>query len=167
MSEKQRSEELFVLSPGTKAGLYVQTGYEKVIVPQEGKMHIAACQGEAGDEKERLRDGKEGKSAWMEAGRWEEGCRVSQSTHLCPCGSWAEKAELGRSGQDRLEALGAPGRERGNGSHHRQGTGEPLPIEESYFFFHTEISRENKGGLDILLLTRTSVTLTGEETPVT
>lgn len=70
MSEKQRSEELFVLSPGTKAGLYVQTGYEKVIVPQEGKMHIAACQGEAGREKERLRDGRwEGGQISLDGGR--------------------------------------------------------------------------------------------------
>ena len=42
VSEKQGSEELLILGQGTKSGLYVQLGYDRVTVPQKRKTHIAA-----------------------------------------------------------------------------------------------------------------------------
>lgn len=108
----------------------------------------------------------------MEAGKQEEGCRVSWSTHLLSLWQLGrQEAGLGRSEQDGL-ARGRKhwghlrGRERTDpttGSHRRTPV---LPIEESCLFLHTEISREDKGGLDILPLTRTSVPLRGGETTV-
>lgn len=66
---------------------------EKMNIPspgelRKGKMHVG---------------GKEFKPAWVEAEKWEEGCRVPQSTHLLPLGdSEADRGSrrVGRTGWD-------------------------------------------------------------------
>lgn len=88
VSEKQGSEELPVLSLGTKAGLYVQPGYDKVIVSQEGKMHIAA-RGRASKRKDSEMRRRYNQPGWKQ----ESGRRAVESPGAPTFCCWADRKQ--------------------------------------------------------------------------
>ena len=116
----------------------------------------------------------------LDGSREGEGCGVSERAHFLPRDSWADR------GVDRMARGGkhfrAPEKEEGNKSHHPEGhNGAPVTSAAAHpqrrippfpriciqHPIHTRISRETRGELDILPLTRMWKPFTVGETPVT